>query len=97
MKKLLAGEGGWICIKEVLGWKIYMEVGTVTLPERKLRELLTLVGILLTQLCMVRKDIERLVGKLLSMHIAVPGAVAHFYHIQGTLTQEGGGGGVGNG
>ena len=38
---------------------------------------------------MGRKDLELLVGKLCSMHLVVPGAVAHLYHIQSKLTQVG--------
>ena len=45
VKKLLAGEGGWGCIKEVLGWTINTEAGTVALPERKLQELRDLLDI----------------------------------------------------
>ena len=38
---------------------------------------------------MGRKELECLVGKLRSMHLAVPGAVAHLYHIQRALSQAG--------
>ena len=38
---------------------------------------------------MGRKELERLVGKIHSMHQAVPGAVAHLYHIQQALSQAG--------
>ena len=38
---------------------------------------------------MGRKDLERLVWKLQYMHLAVPGAVAHLYHIQRALSQVG--------
>ena len=38
---------------------------------------------------MGRKDLEHLVGKLCSMHLAVPGAVAHLYHIKRALDQAG--------
>ena len=82
VKKLVAGEGDCTCVKEVLGWILDTEAGTVTLPERKLKELLTLVDIPPTQRRMGRKDLERLVGKLRSMHLAVPGAVAHLFYIQ---------------
>ena len=57
----------------------------VTLPERKMQKLLTLVDIKTTQCRMVRKDLEHLVGKLHSMHLVVPGAVAHWFHIQRPL------------
>ena len=35
---------------------------------------------------MSTKKLERLIGKLRSVHLAVPGAVGHFYHIQCALT-----------
>ena len=38
---------------------------------------------------MGRKDLERLVGKLRYMHLAVPGVVAYLYHIQHALAQAG--------
>ena len=41
-----------------------------------------------TQCRMGCKDLERLVGKLRSMHLVVPGAVAHLFHIQRVLNQE---------
>ena len=61
----------------------------VTLPDRKLKELLTLEDIPATQCSMVRKDLERLVGKLCSIYLTMPGAVAHLFHIQRTLNQGG--------
>ena len=90
VKNIVTGEGDWNCVKEVLGWILDTESGTVTLPERKLYELLTLVDIPATQRRMGQKDLERLVGKLLSIHLAVPGAVAHLFHIQCALNQGGG-------
>ena len=89
VKKLVAGEGGWTCVKEVMGWILETETGKVTPPESKLTELLTLVDIPATQRKMGRKDLECLVGKVRSMHLAVPGAVAHLFHIQRALNQEG--------
>ena len=53
VKKLVAGEGDWTCVKEVLGWILDTEARTVTLPKRKLEELLTLVDIPATQHTMV--------------------------------------------
>ena len=88
-KKLVVGEGDWTCVKEVMGWILDTEAGTVILPERKRKELLTLVDIPATQSRTGRKKLECLVGKLRSMHLAVPGAVAHLFHIQGALNQGG--------
>ena len=34
IKKLLAGEGYWTCAKEVLGWTLDTEAGTITFLER---------------------------------------------------------------
>ena len=76
---------------EVLGWTIVAEAVPVSLLERKLQEFLTIVDILATQRCMGQKDLEHWVGKLRSMHLAVPGAVEHLYHIQRALAQGGGG------
>ena len=85
VKKLLAGEGDWICAKEVLGCTVDMEAGTVTFPEHKLWGILTLLDIPVNQRRIGRKELERMVGKLLSMHLAVPGAVAHLFYIQQAL------------
>ena len=65
------------------------EAGTVTILERKIEKLLTLVDIPATQCRMERKDLERLVGKLCSIYLTMPGAVAHLFHIQRMLNQGG--------
>ena len=82
VKKLLAREGDWGCVKEVLGRIINTKAETVALPERKLQELQALLDIPISQRRMGRNELEQLVGKLRSMHLAVPGAVVHIYHIQ---------------
>ena len=89
VKKLVAGEGDWTCVKEVLGWILDIEAGSVTLPDKNLEEFLTLADIPVTHRRMGRKDLEHLVGKLRSMHLAVPGAVSHLFHIQRALNQGG--------
>ena len=89
VKKLLAGEGYWECIKEILGWIIDIMAGTVALPERKLQELWDLLDIPISQWRMGRKNLERLVRNLRSVHPSVPGAVEHLYHIQCALAQAG--------
>ena len=85
----MAGEGEWECIKEVLRWIIDIEVGTFALPERRLQELCDLLDIPTTQWCMGRKYLERSVGNLCSMHLAVQLAVAHLYHLQCELSHAG--------
>ena len=89
VKKLLAREGGWSCVKEVHGWIVDTEAGTVALPECKLQGVRNLLAIPTTQQKMGRKDLELLVGKLLFMHLAMPGVVAHLYHHQRALSQAG--------
>ena len=42
---MVAREGEWTFIKGVLGWILDTEAGKLTLPERNLEELLTLVDI----------------------------------------------------
>ena len=64
VKNLLAGEGGWTFVKEVLGLILDTEAGTVTLPERNIKELLTVVDIPVTQRRMGWKYLELLIGKL---------------------------------
>ena len=89
VKNILAKEGDWECVKEVLGWIVATKAGTVALPERKLQEIRDLLDILTTQRRIVRKYLERLVGKLRSMHLVVLGAVTNIYHIQCALAQVG--------
>ena len=89
VNKLMAGEGDWTCKKEVLGWRIDTEAGTVDFPERKHLVLLQLLAIPTTQCQMGRKELELMVGKLCSVHLAETGAVAHLYHIHSDLTQRG--------
>ena len=85
----MASQGDWTYEKEVLGWLIDTETGTVALPELKHLELLQLLSITAMQGRIGRKELERLVGKLRSMHLVVPGVVAHFYHIHSALKQRG--------
>ena len=83
-------------MKEFLGWLIDTESSTVSLPEQKHMEVLKLPSIPATQRRMSQKELESLVGELLSMHLAVSGAVAQLYHIQHALAQSGGWGGAGS-
>ena len=82
----LQGDGDWETTKEVLGWVLNTTTGTLSLSPKRTAELLALLDIPPTQRRMSVKKLERLIGKLRSMHLAVPGAVAQLYHIQGALT-----------
>ena len=58
VKNIMAGEDDWTYEKEVLGWRIDTEAGTVSLPEQKHPELLQLLAIPATQRRMERKEQE---------------------------------------
>ena len=64
VKKVLARDRYRAFVKEVLGWIVDTETGTVALPERKLQSLCYLLAIPTTQQRMGRKGLEHLVGKL---------------------------------
>ena len=81
LKKIQAGQGNCNCVKEVLGWVIDTEAGTIALSKRNIRELIQLVVIIATQTRINKKDLEGLVGNPRSMHLEVPWMVAHLYHI----------------
>ena len=87
--KLLDGEGDGECVNEVLGWIIYTEAGAVSIPEQNIQELRELLDIPTTHRHMGRKYLERLVGNLCYMHLAVPGAVVHIHHIERAIAQAG--------
>ena len=84
-KKLKVGEGDWTCMKEFLGWKVNTESSTVYLPKRKLEKLTQMSAILSTQCHIGQKDLEQ----FCSMLLALPGVIAHLYHIQRAMTQGG--------
>ena len=56
------------------------------LPFKRLSELKILLAIPPSQRHMSTKKLERLIGKLRSIHLAIPGAVGHFYHLHKALT-----------
>ena len=56
------------------------------LPPKQLAELKILLAIPPSQRRMSTKKLERLIGKLLSMHLVIPGAAGNFYHLQIALT-----------
>ena len=89
VKKMMASQGNWTYKKEVLGWLIDTETGTVALPELKHLEILQLLSITARQGRIGRKELERLVGKLRAMHLVGPGVVERFYHIHSALKQRG--------
>ena len=87
LKKALVGDGSWKVTKEILGWIIDTEKGTIQLPPCRLVELKDLLDIPASLWRMSVKKLRALIGKLRSMHLAVPSAIRHFYHIQAALTK----------
>ena len=86
LKKALQGDGDWKTTKEILGWIVNTDEGTLIISPKRKEELGTLLDIPPLQRRMSTKKLERLIGKLRSMHLAVPGTVGHFYNLQQSLT-----------
>ena len=82
LKKALMGDGDWSHIKEIIGWVINTKMGTFSLSPNILADLQALLAISATQRRLSRKKLEKLIGKLQSMHLAVPSAIGHFYCIR---------------
>ena len=87
LKKALAGDGDWSQTKEILGWVIDTRLSTLRLSHKRTADLLLQLDIPPTQRKMRRKRLEVLIGKLRSMHLAIPGAISHFYYLQQALTK----------
>ena len=86
LKKELQGDGEWTTTKEILGWMVDTEYGTLRISPKRKAELGSLLNIPPSQRRISTKKLERLIGKLRSMHLAIPGAVGHFYNLQQSLT-----------
>ena len=87
MKKVLDEDGDWLTTKEILGWVVDTNKGTLSLPPKRKAELLSLLNIPTTCCCMSVKLLERLIGNLWSIHIALTDAIGHFYAMQVALTR----------
>ena len=88
-EKAQKGDGDWAAEKEILGWIINSEKGTFQLPHCRLKELKSLLAIYPSQQQLPVSKIRSLIGKVRSMHLAVPGAIGHLLYIQEALTKEG--------
>ena len=63
--------------------------GTLLLPEKRRLELQELLNISSNQRRISVNKLRRLIRKLRSLHLAVPGAIGPFYHLQTALTRAG--------
>ena len=82
----MQGYRDWATTKEILGWIVNTNEGTFRLYPKGKADLGTLLEIPPSQHQISTKKLEQLIGKLCSMHLAVPGAVGHFYNLQQFLT-----------
>ena len=89
LKKAQKGDGNWEVEKKILGWILNLEKGTFKLPSRCLKELKSLLIIPPSQRQLPVSKLCSLISKLRSMHLAVPGAIGHFFFIQEALTKSG--------
>ena len=87
LEKALAGDRDWSTAKEILGWVINTYQDTLALYSKQRLELLSLLAIHLTQRHISAKKLERLIRKIRSMYLAMPGAISHFYAMQVSLTR----------
>ena len=87
LKKAALGDGNWAQIRETTGWIINTKDGTLRLSPKQLKDLATIPSITPTQHHITRKKLERLIEKLCSIHLVIPGAIGYFYHIQMALTR----------
>ena len=86
LKKGLARNWGWKTTKEILVWVVDTNKVTLWLSMKHKTELLYLHSTPPSRRRMAVKSLERLVGKLRSMHLEVPGAIGHFYAMKVALT-----------
>ena len=80
-KKALQGYGDWALEKEIFGWILNSEAGTFQLPPLRLTYSKTFLAIPSTQRQIAVPKLCSLIEKLHFMHLAVPGAIGHFYYI----------------
>ena len=75
-------------VKDILVWVIDTRRYTVALYSKQRIEILPLLEIPPTQSRISVKNLERLVGKIRSMHLAVSASIGHFYAMQVDLTHD---------
>ena len=69
-------------MKEIFGWIIDTKLGTLRLSQKRMTDLLNQLDIAPSKRKIRRKRLEVLIGKLRSMHLAIPGAIGYFYYLQ---------------
>ena len=87
LEKALAGDRDCSTAKEILGWVINTYQDTLALYSKQRLELLSLLTIPPTHCRISVKKLERLINKLRSIHLAIPGDIGHSYPMQVALTR----------
>ena len=77
-KKLVKGEGVWDVKKEILGWEFNGETYTIQLPEKKLKDICSLIKKMLKKKQVPLNQFQKLAGKLQHASLAIPGGRALF-------------------
>ena len=86
LKKVTDNDADWETINDILRWVVDTEKGTLFLSPKLKADIIFLVDTLPMRLCMVVKLLERLIGKIWSLHLAVTGDIGKFYTMQVALT-----------
>ena len=81
------GDRDWAKVKEILVWVINTHRGNLVLYSKQQLEILSLLAIPTTQHHISVKNMERLISKLCYIHLAVLGAIGHFYAMQVAITR----------
>ena len=89
LQKAFQGNRYWLPVKEIFECILDTKQGTLQLPENRRLELQELLNISSSQRRISVDKLQRLIGKLCSLHIVVPGAIGQFYHLQTALTRSG--------
>ena len=82
----MAGNGYWRIIKEILGWIVETEKGNLLLSLKGKDNIISILGISPTRSRMAVKSLDRLIGKLWYMYLAVPDDIGPFCAMQVALT-----------
>ena len=90
IKKLRKGDGALETVKVVLGWLIDTVAGTIELPPHRLERLLELLDAFpRSRRSCPKRELQRLLGELRSMVLAIPGGVGCLSWIQHQVKQAG--------
>ena len=90
VKKLRKGDGALEKVKVVLGWLINTVAGTIKLAPHCLKRLLELLNTFpWSRRNCPKRELQRLLGKIRSMILAIPGGVGYLFWIQHQVKQAG--------